>query len=235
MFYDRLKQACKNKGTNVTATLKKIGIGGANGTYWKNGSIPSSDIAVKLAEFLGVTTDYLLLGDEIRQLLNDDERELIDYYNRLPEREQQRLISRAATLAEVYEEQVEEPKQPIISINCSQNRVSAGIGEELFDYEQWDTVDVIETPVSRKADFMLIVDGESMSPKFHDGDHVLVRQQPAVELGQIGIFYVDGKGYIKKYDGDYLISLNPDYDDIYIVDKQSRCFGLVLGIAELAE
>ena len=153
----------------------------------------------------------------------------------LPEYEQAKLIGFATGMVEVYKEQIEEPKPPILSIYCSQNRVSAGVGEELFDYEQWDTVDVIETPVSRKADFMLIVDGESMSPKFHDGDHVLVRQQPAVELGQIGIFYVDGKGYIKKYDGDYLISLNPDYDDIYIVNKELRCFGLVLGIAELAE
>jgi len=66
-----------------------------------------------------------------------------------------------------------------------QNRVSAVVGKELFDYEQWDTVDVVETPMSRKADFMLIVDGESMSPKFHDGDYVLVRQQPAVELGHL--------------------------------------------------
>ncbi|MCI9408185.1 MAG: hypothetical protein HFJ89_00015 [Oscillospiraceae bacterium] len=35
-----------------------------------------------------------------------------------------------------------------------------------------------------------------MSPKFHDSDHVLIRQHPTVELGQIGIFYVNGKGYI---------------------------------------
>ena len=159
----------------------------------------------------------------------------IDHYNRLPPTEKIKLVARAEAIADVYEEQVEEPKPPILSIRCSQNRVSAGVGEELFDYEQWDTVDVIETPLSRKADFMLIVDGESMSPKFHDSDYVLVRQQPAVELGQIGIFYIDGKGYIKKYNGDHLISLNPNYDDINIVGKEPRCFGLVLGIAELAE
>ena len=153
----------------------------------------------------------------------------------LPKYGQAKLIGIATGMAEVYKEQTEVPKPNIISINCSQNRVSAGIGEELFDYEQWDMVDVIETPISRKADFMLIVDGESMSPKFHDGDYVLVRQQPAVEIGQIGIFYVDGRGYIKKYDGDYLISINPDYDDINLADTDARCFGLVLGIAEVAE
>lgn len=64
MFYEQLKKACKQNGTTITAVLKKIGIGAANGTYWKNGSAPSSDIVVKLSEFLGVSTDYLLKGEE---------------------------------------------------------------------------------------------------------------------------------------------------------------------------
>lgn len=212
-----------------------LGINTSTMTNWKNRSTdPPSKYIIPICEFLDVTPYFLLTGKEKKMSIPDDELELLTYYKELPEREQMKLIGRASALAEVYKEQIEEPKPPILSIYCSQNRVSAGVGEELFDYEQWDTVDVIETPVSRKADFMLIVDGESMSPKFHDGDYVLIRQQPAVEQGQIGIFYIDGKGYIKKYDGDYLISLNPDYDDIYIVDKEPRCFGLVLGIAELA-
>lgn len=234
MFYDNLKRVCDEKGVKITPIVAECG--GAKGSIsnWKNGASPNSDIIAKLSVRLNVSTDMLIFGEERKLALPSDEQELLESYQQLPEREQMKLIGRAAALAEVYKEQIEESKPPIISIYCSQNRVSAGIGEDLFDYEQWDTVDVIETYESRKADFMLIVAGESMSPKFHDGDHVLVRQQPAVELGQIGIFYVDGKGYIKKYDGDYLISLNPDYDDIYIVNKELRCFGLVLGIAELA-
>ncbi len=231
---DIIKQLSNAKGMSVTTLEQTIGLGNGTIGKWRKQS-PSCDKLKLVADYLSVSIDYLITGEEKSPSLPNDELELLTYYKKLPEREQMKLIGRASALAEVYKEQVEEPKPPIISISCSQNRVSAGIGEDLFDYEQWDTVDVIETPVSRKADFMLIVDGESMSPKFHDGDYVLVRQQPAVELGQIGIFYVDGKGYIKKYDGDYLISLNPDYDDIYIVDKESRCFGLVLGIAELAE
>lgn len=214
----------------------KIDVNEKTVSAWKrNNSLPPADKLSKISDCLGISLDYLITGEERKPLLKSDEQELIDYYNELPPREQQRLIGRASALAEIYAEQVEEPKPNIISICCSKNRVSAGIGEELFEYEQWDTVDVIETPQSRKADFMLIVDGESMSPEFHNGDYVLVRQQPAVEIGQIGIFYVDGKGYIKKYDGDYLISINPDYDDINLADTDARCFGLVLGIAELAE
>lgn len=214
----------------------KIDVNEKTVSAWKrNNSLPPADKLSKISDCLGISLEYLITGKEERPSLPEDEQKLIDQYNRLPQAEKIKLVARAEAIADVYEEQVKIPKPNIISICCSQNRVSAGIGEELFDYEQWDTVDVIETPQSRKADFMLIVDGESMSPKFHDGDYVLVRQQPAVELGQIGIFYVDGKGYIKKFDGDYLISLNPDFDDINLAEKDVRCFGLVLGIAELAE
>lgn len=214
----------------------KIDVNEKTVSAWKrNNSLPPADKLSKISDCLGVSLEYLITGKEERPSLPEDEQKLIDQYNRLPQAEKIKLVARAEAIADVYEEQVKIPKPNIISICCSQNRVSAGIGEELFDYEQWDTVDVIETPQSRKADFMLIVDGESMSPKFHDGDYVLVRQQPAVELGQIGIFYVDGKGYIKKFDGDYLLSLNPDFDDIDLEEKEVRCFGLVLGIAELAE
>ncbi len=214
----------------------QIGVNEKTLSAWKrNNSLPPADKLSKISDCLGVSLDYLITGKEKSPTLPKDELELLRHYKRLPHDEKISLISRAEAIADVYEEQVEEPKTNIISIYCSDNRVSAGVGEDLFDYEQWHTVDVIETPQSRKADFMLIVDGESMSPKFHDGDYVLVRQQPAVELGQIGIFYVDGKGYIKEYDGDYLISINPDYDDIDLKNTDSRCFGLVLGIAELAE
>lgn len=231
---NRIIALIKEKGLSVYSVEKQLGFG--NGAIKRfDTNSPSIDKIISLSNFLNTSIDYLIYGTEKNLSLKKEEKDLINCYNMLPEYEQAKLIGFATGMVEVYKEQIEEPKPPILSIYCSQNRVSAGVGEELFDYEQWDTVDVIETPVSRKADFMLIVDGESMSPKFHDGDHVLVRQQPAVELGQIGIFYVDGKGYIKKYDGDYLISLNPDYDDIYIVNKELRCFGLVLGIAELAE
>ncbi|MDE5765459.1 MAG: helix-turn-helix domain-containing protein [Ruminococcus sp.] len=64
MFYEQLRKACKSNHTSITAVLKKIGLGTANGTYWKNGSAPSSDTVVQLAELLNVSTDYLLLGKE---------------------------------------------------------------------------------------------------------------------------------------------------------------------------
>lgn len=222
----------KKKQSELCAYL---GINTSTMTNWKNRNTdPPAKYIIPICEFLEVSPYFLLTGKEKKSSLLSDEQELLNYYKALPAWEQQRLIGRAAALAEVYEERPPEPKVPVISLYCSDNRVSAGLGDELYDYEQWDTIDVIETSQSRKADFMLIVDGDSMSPKFSDGDYVLIRQQPAVDIGQIGIFNVDGKDYIKKYEGDHLVSLNPKYEDISLKDKDFRCFGLVLGVANLA-
>ena len=125
-------------------------------------------------------------------------------------------------------------REELIEVSINYAPVSAGFGDELEDYEQWEKASVPLTPESRKADFILVVDGDSMEPKFHNGDYILVRKQPAVDIGQIGIFGVDGKGYVKKYGGDKLISLNKKYPDIPL-DEESRCFGLVLGVTDISE
>ena len=100
MFYDNLKKACKDNNISVTSTLKQIGIGTANGTYWKNGSVPASNIVVQLAEFLNVTTDFLLLGKSPSADITADEQELIDIYKGLSPRNQGRLIERGQMLLE---------------------------------------------------------------------------------------------------------------------------------------
>lgn len=75
-----------------------------------------------------------------------------------------------------------------------------------------------------------------MFPDFHDGDIVLVKEQPEIEIGQVGIFIYNNEGYIKERGKDYLISRNPEFDNIIPTeDSQIICKGLVLGIAEQVE
>lgn len=241
MFYEQLKQACKKESTSITATLKKIGIGTANGTYWKNGSVPSSDIVVQLSEFLNVSTDYLLKGVENNSStinLTTDEQELLDIYKKLSPMSRGRIKERAEMLAEleapVAKEPVavEEPEEKRLKINCSTYQVSAGAGFELGEGDEWYEIKVPDTSKARKADFALQIKGNSMEPIYFNGDIVLVKEQPSVELGEIGIFNIEGNGYIKKFGGDRLISLNAEYDDIEFSDydeERIRCFGKVIG------
>lgn len=206
-------------------------------TDWKNGKIktPSYDKIVKLAIFLNIDICWLFTGEKKSSSLKNDEQELLKYYKKLPEREQVKLLSRAETLSEIYAEQVKEPDIQLIPTYYVSNRVSAGFGEYLEEYERGKTVYVPDTPQSRKADFVLTVSGDSMEPKFHDGDNILVRSQPTVEIGQIGIFDVDGEGYIKKLGKGELISLNHKYPNIPLKNKYAKCFGFVLGTTDIVK
>ena len=107
--------------------------------------------------------------------------------------------------------------------------VSAGIGEYLDD----DSTEEISIPVTAKtadADYALRISGNSMEPKYHDGDLILVENCDAVEEGETAIYILDGSSYFKVFGGDRLISLNPEYADILLKDfSDIRCGGRVIG------
>lgn len=107
--------------------------------------------------------------------------------------------------------------------------VSAGPGVYLDD----ELAEQISIPLNEKTesvDFALRIIGNSMEPKYHDGDIVLVEDTESVNVGELGIFILDGNGYFKKYGGDRLISLNEEYGDILLRDYvEAVCCGRVVG------
>ena len=69
--------------------------------------------------------------------------------------------------------------------------------------------------------FYLIVQGDSMEPKIHDRDLALVRRQPSLEDGDLGvIIYGDGEGTIKRFyrkgDTVALQAFNPAYETLIL-------------------
>ena len=96
--------------------------------------------------------------------------------------------------------------------------VSAGTGQFL-DSEDYDMTEV-GPEVPDGANFGVRVAGDSMEPRFHDGQTVWVSQQHSLMTGEIGIFLYDGCAYLKQLvagDGYLALhSLNPAYPDIRI-------------------
>ena len=107
--------------------------------------------------------------------------------------------------------------------------VSAGSGVYL-DAETAEKINIPDNEKTSLADFALRISGNSMEPKYYDGDILLVKNNDTPEIGELGVFVLDGCGYFKKYDGDRLISLNPEYDDIMLKDYSDIvCCGKVVG------
>lgn len=115
------------------------------------------------------------------------------------------------------------------SISLYDLPVSAGTGVFLTDTESV-SINIPDNPDTSGADFALRIKGNSMEPKFRDGDVLLVEECDSVEYGELGIFILDGDGYFKKYGGDRLVSLNPDYEPIMLKNFENvACCGRVVG------
>ena len=102
---------------------------------------------------------------------------------------------------------------------------SAGTGE-FADDDTSEQVAVLYNKWTAKADYIMRVHGDSMEPQIHDGDRVLVREQPAVDLGETG-----GERFVKIYRRNYLESANPAYPDVEL-DEDSHCIGKVIGVLD---
>lgn len=256
---DRIQLLVNEKGLTIAALERNTGLSNGIIKKWKKQS-PSCDKMVVIANYLNVSLEYLILGSTYTEHLSCDAEKLLKYYNQLSILEKGMVLGKAETLVELAAERAaqeaeqvskdkkkvvktktvtvataadevpEHDEEQFIKIRHSVYKVSAGCGFDLGEGDNWETIEISDTPEARRADYALTISGNSMKPVYYDGDIVLVREQKTIDVGQIGIFILDGSGYIKKYCSDHLVSLNEDYDDIPLSDYEDvRCSGRVIG------
>ena len=108
---------------------------------------------------------------------------------------------------------------------------SAGSGEFL-DGDEYE-LEEVGSEVPEKAHFGIRLNGDSMEPRYLNGQIVWVERTTDLLDGDIGIFYLDGNAYCKRLhkETDYveLISLNSKYDPIPITEANDfRVYGRVV-------
>nr|DAE94367.1 MAG TPA: Repressor protein CI [Caudoviricetes sp.] len=229
--FNRLIDVCNANNVSISSLLDKFATSRSAITAWKKGNI-STDVLASIANELDVSLDYLLTGKEKSsptETLTADEQELLTYYNKLDAFQKGQLLERAIVLSESAKTPLEQRKNTIF-IEYYSLPASAGTGVYLDNCDK-EMIEVEESSETSEANFALKVSGNSMEPRFHDGDLVLIKSQPSVELGDIGIFIINDEGFIKKFGGDKLISLNPEYDDINLHEYDDiYCRGKVIGV-----
>ena len=97
--------------------------------------------------------------------------------------------------------------------------ISAGLPitavEEVIDYEE------IPEKMALSGEYIALkIKGDSMEPKMSEGDVVIVRLQPDVENGEVGVVLVNGNDAtvkkVKKIPGGLLlVPNNPVYDPMF--------------------
>ena len=253
-FGERLVKAREDAGYNQKQLANVLGITPTRLNYWeKNKREPDVYNINQIASALNISADYLIgnntanIHSGISGNLSQKEQEHIKKYRVLDEhgkeavdglldteykryQKMQETITISSSVSTIKGNTAPLQEQKIIYLPEPLQSASAGTGQ-IADDDTAEQVAVYYNEKTSKADYIMRVSGDSMEPKFMNGDRVLVRSQPAVEIGEIGIFIVDGEQYVKIYRGSYLESLNPQYNNIE-VNERSFCRGKVIGILE---
>ncbi|MCL2815013.1 MAG: XRE family transcriptional regulator [Oscillospiraceae bacterium] len=221
-LHERLKSLRENKKLTKTKLTERLKIPYTTYNNWEiSASKPQIPDLCMLADFYGVTVDYLV-GHSIKELPVTEAQAMLQKYGRLSDK-QRRLVNVLMDSIVIIENENEPPESNAVISAVPLTRkiplfgqpASAGAGVYL-DSDDAEMLSILDIPEYREADMAIRVNGDSMTPGYKNGDIVLVRAQPFLDIGDIGVFIYNGEGYIKKLEREGLVSLNPKYAAIRV-------------------
>ena len=258
-YIKRIKQIKSEKKMTNEELAEKTGIAVGTLSKILAGISESPKLSnfVAICQALNCSLDYIMYGIEENRnnyTLEEEEIALVEQYRALDARGRgavDALLAHEAALSPVTAKKPEarsvfyrpEPLSERLAAAYADSRngfarrtlplydlpVSAGVGV-MLDGDSTEEITVSDNSRTREADFALRISGNSMEPRYRDGDILLVQETDSVEFGELGIFILDGNGFFKVFGGDRLYSLNPDYGDILLKDFQDvRVAGRVIG------
>lgn len=190
----RIAWARAQKGYSKRELVRQLALRGVPISYpavvrWeRNESVPNAYQLLAICDALGVPDCYTFFMAGRGELNDAGLKKLSDY--------------RADLIASGnYRPAPAEQPEPVrfVEMKLSTLPVSAGTGDFLDD-GNFETVRFPASSVPAGAEFAVRVDGDSMEPVYQDRQIVWVRRCAQLRPGEVGIFAVDGKGYIKAYD-----------------------------------
>lgn len=186
---------------------------------WESGKTkPNSQNIEKLADILGVSTSYFESEYKIVETylqLNPLNREKVEDYA-----EELLTIQNDSKLIELYRIKV-----------IDDIELSAGLGESIYD--EAETVEVF-SDTDYQYDLATWIKGDSMEPVYMSGEVALIREGSFDYDGAVYAVVWNERAYIKKVyleeDGYRLVSLNPDYSDMFAsAEDNPRIVGKIIG------
>lgn len=251
----KICERIKSLRTSHSFTQKELGdrIGVSQMTIrnWESGAkFPSMQAIIDLSQAFDVSSDYLLGLKEVnvqtsKPQLERSEAELLEDYRTLDSHGKKMVrtvcslerdrIAKAKRMSQVVLPQRNNSYIRTIPLFVSPAAAGYAVPVDGDDFEMIP----VENDVPFSADFAVKIQGDSMSPYISDGDTVYVRKlRDNLEIGDVGIFSVDGATYCKMFYADAnnnitLVSVNPAFknSNVFISSDSGMnftCFGKVI-------
>lgn len=240
-FHERLKALRIQHSMTQKQLGEILGVSVMTIRNWESGTkTPSMAAIISLSKTLNTPSDYILgiaKDDKISIMpTSKSEAKLLSDFRMLDSYGRHAVEAVCAAEKLRVEETLDGERVAIRYIPKYTTPSAAGYSAPI-DEDEYKMIPV-DGSVPRDADFATIAHGDSMAPYIHDGDTVFVKKDCELDVGDIGIFVVNGARYCKQYymDADRnltLVSANPDLknSNVYIsADSNAtvKCCGKVL-------
>lgn len=233
---ERIKQRRKALKMPADELAESVGVSRSTIFRYEKGDIEKvgPEVLKKIADKLRVSPGDLMGWEDSQQEIKIPISPLVQ---KITEKAVKLSTPRKQKVLNFTEEQLREQSNKVISLEEHlfeykvYEKLSAGSGFSYFNDGNYDTVFHDE---DLDHDFASWVFGDSMEPKYKNGEIVLIKETGFDYDGAIYAIDWDGQTYIKKVyrepDGLRLVSLNPKYKDRFApYDEEPRIIGKIVG------
>ncbi|MCT7866653.1 MAG: XRE family transcriptional regulator [Lactobacillus iners] len=222
IFSQNLKYYMYKYGVDRNALCDTLGFKYMTVSDWINAkTYPRIDKIEILANYFNIKKSDLVEKQTDKQI------DILPVYNQLADIRKHKVYSYAQQQLDEQNSNLNE-KRSIYLVGSS----AAGLP---LDYGDLDAELIDLSNIPAKADKAIHIKGDSMEPKIANNSIIFYHEQPTLEIGEIGIFEINGSAVTcKKYYVDYgskkivLKSINPKYEPMYFNGDQVRILGKVV-------
>ncbi|MES5126382.1 XRE family transcriptional regulator [Lactobacillus iners] len=222
IFSQNLKYYMYKYGVDRNALCDTLGFKYMTVSDWINAkTYPRIDKIEILANYFNIKKSDLVEKQTDKQI------DILPVYNQLTDIRKHKVYSYAKQQLDEQTDNLNEHRS-IYLVGSS----AAGLP---LDYGDLDAELIDLSNIPAKADKAIHIKGDSMEPKIANNSIIFYHEQPTLEIGEIGIFEINGSAVTcKKYYVDYeskkivLKSINPKYEPMYFNGEQVRILGKVV-------
>ena len=229
---NELKSLIINKSKSIRQFSSEVDIPATTIQSILNNGVENAGVKkmTKICNYLGLDIDALADGYIKEKTVSDipmtvSEINHIKKYRSLSDYDKETVNGLVNRLSDKPTEFVQ--LMPPITIPYYGHIASAGTGQFVFDDIPPQMMEIENNMNNMHVDFAIGVNGDSMEPTYYDEDTLLVKKQDSINIGEIGIFMIDGEAFVKELGNGVLISHNKNYQDKPI-DENTICLGKVI-------
>ena len=231
---ERIRFYRERAGIEQKELAGMIGVTGNAVSNWENGrGRPDLNLIPALCKALDITMYELFDVKAPAEQFTAAEQMHIGQYRELTAGHRTAVDRLMDTLLQV---QMAESAPLLRRLTFYSRSLAAGIGDPTEFEEEGEPIWLYASREVDRADCVFTVGGDSMEPRFHNGDMVLVSRipdAPVLHPGEIGAFITGNETYIKVYEKDGLYSLNAAYKPMRFEDTDRvYLIGRVTGILD---